>query len=159
MGGYTTLGKKMRKGVCHVDIVLRPELRTDGGEMLSIFHGEEWVGDAFLVYREGDALTASIQVDSTSVSQEDYQRIVQQAGLYVEDLVQALRVEDATVMSLCGDIRTVLDVSTDFEPAYPNDTDLAWSTDTDNSADHPDDDLYTLEMRRDGSLRIERRTQ
>ncbi len=136
----------MAKGDGFVTVELRPELRTSGGEMISIFRGEDWIGDAYLVYREGDLLTGTIQVDSTSVSQEEYADIVKLARGYVEDLADALHVHDTSVMSLHGDIHTVFDTSMNVGHLPSDETAVEWNVEQDESADDPND--YNLVQKR-----------
>lgn len=134
-----------------MEIRLRPEMRTEGGEMVTIYRNDEWVGDAYFVYREGDLLTGTIQLDSVVVKPFDYSPIVEAARSYAEDLADALAVEEAVVASSIGDVKTVLDVGMeDGESA------LVWVTDEDNTVDRGEY-AYTVEFKPDGSMQVERK--
>ena len=128
-------------------IQLRPEMRTDGGEAISIYCDQDWVGDAYLIYREGEMLKGTIQVDSVMVSKDTFSKVVDVAKQYVTDLAFALRVDDTTIVSLYGDIRTVYD---------DDDNNVDWDTDPTVSADDPEDYNFTLELNPDGTMVIER---
>ncbi len=117
-----------------MEIRLRPEMRTEGGEMVTIYRHDEWVGDAYFVYREGDLLTGTIQLDSVVVKPSDYSPIVEAARSYAEDLADALAVEEAVVASSIGDVKTVLDVGME-DGEY----------------------AYTVEFKPDGSMQVERK--
>ncbi|MDI3257531.1 MAG: hypothetical protein QJR01_07380 [Kyrpidia sp.] len=90
-------------------VVLRPELRTSGGESLGVFLSRRWVGDVYLVYREGHLLTGTIQLDAAKVSQDQVDAVVSHIQDYVAGLAGALDIEDATVVMMCGDIDPVLE--------------------------------------------------
>lgn len=121
------------KGAERMNITLRPEMRTDSAEAVSIFKGQDWVGDAYIIYREGELLKGAIQVDSMSVTLEEYPQVVAAATQYVTDLAHALRVADASVVGLYGDIRTVYD-----------DGQVNWETDPDDTSDDPEDGQLLL---------------
>ena len=134
-----------------MEIRLRPEMRTDGGEMVTIYRDDEWVGDAYFVYREGDLLTGTIQLDSVMVNSADYSPIVEAARTYAEDLADALAVEEALVASTLGDVKTVLDVGTDGD-----DSTIVWVTEEERSLG-AGEFAYTVEFKPDGSMQVERK--
>ncbi len=136
-----------------MEIRLRPEMRTEGGEMITIFRDDEWVGDAYFIYREGDMLTGTIQLDSVMVSASDYSPIIEVARTYAEDLADALAVEDAVIAGTIGDVKTVLDVGTEEDDAT-----VLWLTEEESDMESPGEFSYTVEFKPDGSMQVERKS-
>ncbi|HHY67611.1 MAG TPA: hypothetical protein GX517_10540 [Alicyclobacillus sp.] len=92
-----------------MQVVLRPELRTAGGESLGIFLSHRWIGDVYLVYREGHLLTGTIQLDSGKLPDDQVDAVVSHIQDYVAGLAGALDINDATVVMMYGDIDPVLE--------------------------------------------------
>lgn len=138
-----------------MEISIRPEMRTEGGEMITIFRDDEWVGDAYFVYREGDLLTGTIQLDSVMVDSSDYGPILEVARTYAMDLADALSVEEAVVASARGDIKTVIDEGTDDEEGRS----IVWYADAEGPSDEIGDYAYSVEFKPDGSMQVERRAR
>lgn len=91
-------------------VVLKPELRTPGGESISVYYDNEWAGDVYLVYREGDVLTGTIQIDTNKVSEEELEFITDEIRTYIEHLNAALNIEDSSVVMMYGDISSVIEM-------------------------------------------------
>ncbi|MBL0387503.1 hypothetical protein JJB07_12650 [Tumebacillus sp. ITR2] len=91
-------------------VVLKPELRTPGGETVSIYLNDNWAGDVYLVYREGDVLTGTIQIDTKSVSEDDMELVTEEVRTYIEHLNAALGVEDSSVVMVYGDISSMIEM-------------------------------------------------
>jgi hypothetical protein len=91
-------------------VVLKPELRTPGGETVSIYCDGEWCGDLYLVYREGDVLTGTIQLDNAKVKEHDLNEVTEEIKTYVEHLNSALNVESSSVVMMYGDISSVVEM-------------------------------------------------
>lgn len=91
-------------------VVLKPELRTLGGETVSLYLGDEWAGDLYLVYREGDVLTGTIQIDTGVVSEEEMEVVATEVRTYIEHLNVALGVEDSSVVLVYGDISSMVEM-------------------------------------------------
>lgn len=92
-------------------VVLKPELRTPGGETVSVYLNNEWAGDVYLVYREGDVLTGTIQIDTKSVSEDEVDFVADEVRTYIEHLNAALGVEDSSVVMMYGDISSVIEMA------------------------------------------------
>jgi hypothetical protein len=92
-------------------VVLKPELRTPGGETVSVYLNNEWAGDVYLVYREGDVLTGTIQLDTKTVSEEELEFVTEEVRTYIEHLNAALGVEDSSVVMMYGDISSVIEMA------------------------------------------------
>lgn len=108
-------------------VTLKPELRTQGGETVSIYLDDEWAGDVYLVYRENDALSGTIQIDTGKVPEHKLDRVLDEVRTYVNHLTSALSVDTGSVVLMYGDIERVLEMSpqdTIFEDAADEDIDL-----------------------------------
>ncbi|MGZ4112034.1 MAG: hypothetical protein ACXVP5_06295 [Tumebacillaceae bacterium] len=92
------------------NVVLKPELRTPGGETVSIYCDDEWAGDLYLVYREGDILTGTMQIDTSKVSEHELDAVSDEVRAYVEHLNSALGVQDSSVVMMYGDISSVVEM-------------------------------------------------
>lgn len=84
-------------------IELYPELRTTGGEALSIHREGEWIGDVYLIYRENDLLTGTIHLDDEYVKKVEAYRIIQEVQSYITSLSYALNVTDHNINILYGE--------------------------------------------------------
>lgn len=91
-------------------VVLKPELRTQGGETVSIYLNEDWAGDLYLVYREGEILTGTIQIDTQKVSENQLDVVEEEVRTYIEHLNSALGVQDSSVVMMYGDISSVVEM-------------------------------------------------
>jgi hypothetical protein len=92
------------------NVVLKPELRTPGGETVGIYCNDEWAGDLYLVYREGDILTGTMQIDTSKVHENELDAVADEVRTYVEHLNAALGVQDSSVVMMYGDISSVVEM-------------------------------------------------
>ncbi|MBP1933937.1 hypothetical protein [Ammoniphilus resinae] len=79
------------------DIQIQPELRTAGGEALSIHRDGEWIGDVYLIYRESDWLTGTIHLDEEYVDEEEIEEIASEIQPYITNLSFALNIVDYAI--------------------------------------------------------------
>jgi|GEM_PF-4472147 len=79
------------------DIQIQPELRTAGGEALSVHRDGEWIGDVFLIYRENDWLTGTIHLDEDYVNAEELEEIAGEIQPYITNLSFALNIVDYAI--------------------------------------------------------------
>ncbi|ASS74607.1 hypothetical protein CIG75_06245 [Tumebacillus algifaecis] len=93
-----------------MDVVMKPELRTNGGETTSIYYNGEWAGDLYLVFREGDSLTGTMQIDTRRVGENELEYVTDEVRIYVQHLSSALNVQDSSVVMMYGDISTVVEM-------------------------------------------------
>jgi hypothetical protein len=80
------------------NIVLRPDLRTSGGEVNDILLRGKYAGTLTLVYREGVRISGSIQLEKESLSRKDKDSVVEFAQEYVQSLIDALDVSESDVV-------------------------------------------------------------
>lgn len=91
-------------------VTIKPEIRTTGGETTGLFHGDQWIGDLYLVYREGDVLTGTAQIDTRRVSEKEVEDVFEEVTHYVRHLSAALDIEDSSVVCMYGDIEKILEL-------------------------------------------------
>lgn len=96
-------------------VTLKPELRTNGGETVSIYCDGKWAGDVYLVYREGDLLTGTVQIDTGKVSERTLEYVTDEVRTYISHLAAALNVSTSSVVMMHGDIEQILEM----EPMDP----------------------------------------
>lgn len=83
-------------------IELQPELRTAGGEAVSIHCDGDWIGDLYLIYRENDLLTGTIHLDEEYVNADEVDEIISELRSYITSLSYALNVNDHNVNVFYG---------------------------------------------------------
>ena len=72
------------------DIMLRPDLKTAGGEVCDIMYNGEFVGTLTLVYRESDRLKGSIHLEQQSITIVDKQKVYEFVQSYIQNVIDAL---------------------------------------------------------------------
>jgi hypothetical protein len=92
-------------------VTLKPELRTPGGETVSIYLDGEWAGDVYLIYREQDLLSGTIQIDTGKVPEHLLDQVLDEVRTYIQHLTSALRIENGSVVLMYGDIERVLEMA------------------------------------------------
>ncbi|MFD2671834.1 hypothetical protein [Marinicrinis sediminis] len=80
------------------EIVIRPDMRTHGGEVSDILLDNHYVGSICLVYRERERMTGSIQLDKESLTPYHKRRVNEHVHAYVESLMDAMNLEECDVM-------------------------------------------------------------
>lgn len=83
-------------------ITFRPDLRTAGGEVTELLANGRFVGAIALVYREGERLSGSVQLDSESLAGRLKDEAIEAARSYVEQTADALGVADCEVIVTCS---------------------------------------------------------
>ncbi|MEF3302595.1 hypothetical protein [Paenibacillus sp. GYB003] len=83
-------------------ITLRPDLKTAGGEVTELLLDGRFVGAMTLVYREGDRLSGSVQLERDSLEGGKKAEAIQAAQQYIEHLVDALGARDCEVIVTCS---------------------------------------------------------
>ena len=75
-------------------IMIRPDLRTAGGELCEVVCGDRFVGQISLVYREGERLAGLVQLDREKLERCDRDVVLDAVNQYVESLIEVLNVTD-----------------------------------------------------------------
>jgi hypothetical protein len=79
-------------------IMLRPDLKTSGGEIHDILLNGRYAGNMTLVYREHDRIGGAVQLDRSSLSATDKNEVVDFIRNYIQDLIVAVRAIDCDVI-------------------------------------------------------------
>ncbi|WKL01058.1 hypothetical protein Q0F98_30195 [Paenibacillus amylolyticus] len=101
------------------DVELVADLRTSGGEVQDVMVNGQYAGSLFLVYREGDRLSGSLQIEQESLPDDTEQRIVEKVHAYVRSLADALEAAYYEVLVSCGSLHTVLHMP-ESETVWPS---------------------------------------
>lgn len=80
------------------EVFLRPEMRTAGGEACDIVLNGKFVGTLNLVYREGERIFGSVQLDRESVNRKTANYLMRHVQNYVQSLIDALQVTNCQVI-------------------------------------------------------------
>ncbi|MFJ2042053.1 hypothetical protein ACIOBL_00535 [Paenibacillus taichungensis] len=92
-------------------VELIPDLRTSGGEVQDIMVGGQYMGSLLLVFREGDRVSGSLQIEQNSLPDETEQYIVEQVHEYIRSLADAVSAAEYEVLVSCGTLYSVLQKS------------------------------------------------
>lgn len=77
---------------------LRLDLKTAGGEVYDILLRKRFVGTLVLVYREGQRLSGSVQLDKDALSPSEKGAVVQFVRGYVQQFIDAVEAQECDVM-------------------------------------------------------------
>ncbi|KOY13305.1 hypothetical protein [Paenibacillus xylanivorans] len=89
-------------------VELIPDLRTSGGEVQDIMVDGQYAGSLLLVFREGDRVSGSLQIEQDSLPDETEQVIVEQVHEYIRSLADAVSAAEYEVLVSCGTLYSVL---------------------------------------------------
>ncbi|MEC0110592.1 hypothetical protein P4H27_26830 [Paenibacillus taichungensis] len=89
-------------------VELIPDLRTSGGEVQDIMVDGQYAGSLLLVFREGDRVSGSLQIEQNSLPDETEQYIVEQVHEYIRSLADAVSAAEYEVLVSCGTLYSVL---------------------------------------------------
>jgi hypothetical protein len=117
-------------------LMLRPDLKTAGGEVCDIVFHNEFVGTLTMVYRESDRLSGSIQLEEHSLSESDKHKTIAFLQNYVQQLVSALQVKTCEVFVTYSpyELLIVTDEQSDLEAGSD------WEEDESQTADFDPED-------------------
>ncbi|WP_440118681.1 hypothetical protein [Paenibacillus sp. QZ-Y1] len=90
------------------DVELVADLRTSGGEVQDVMVDGHYAGSLFLVYREGDRLSGSLQIEQESLPDDTEQLIVEKVHAYIRSLADAVEAAYYEVLVSCGSLHSVL---------------------------------------------------
>ena len=122
------------------NLVIRPDLRTSGGEVSDILLDQQYVGTLTLVYREGERISGSIQLDQDTLPREQKDEVIQFAQTYVQSLIDALDVPELNVLVSYSSFDLLEEQAFDFEYDYvDNETRF-------EDADYEDLDEYKMDQ-------------
>lgn len=79
-------------------IRLRPEMRTAGGEVSDILVNGRFAGTITLVYRDGDRISGSVQLEKRSLPEGGKQQVEAFVQQYIQDTIHSLRATSCEVI-------------------------------------------------------------
>ncbi|WNQ09713.1 hypothetical protein MJA45_19060 [Paenibacillus aurantius] len=78
--------------------MLRPDLRTAGGEVSDILLRGQYVGSLTLVFREQDRVSGSVQLEEDSLSEADKESVASFIQDYIQSFIMAVRAVSCEVL-------------------------------------------------------------
>jgi hypothetical protein len=90
------------------NLIIRPDMRTPGGEVNDILLNGQYAGTLTLVYREGDRISGSIQIEKKSVNKDEKDEVIEFAQNYVQSLIDAMKAEECDVLVTYGKYHHVI---------------------------------------------------
>lgn len=139
-----------------MDLVLRPDLKTAGGEVHDILLSDRYVGTLSIVFREMERLAGSVQLDQESLSPQEKTHVLRFISQYVQGLAGALSViacevfvtysSFETIVSTSNEVAARLD-SYDLYEGNPDDGEEMSEDDFEAEADEElDEDFFRLDF-------------
>lgn len=100
-------------------IELRPDLRTAGGEVNDILVDGRYAGTMTLVYREGERLTGSVQLDRVAMRDRDKDRVLRHVNDYVQSCVLAVGAASCEVFVTYSPFEQFIVTADDADEEFP----------------------------------------
>ncbi|MGQ8871607.1 hypothetical protein [Paenibacillus sp. TSA_86.1] len=91
-----------------IEIDLTTDLRTASGEVQDIMVDDRYTGSLLLIYREGERLSGSLQLEQESIEEAVEQLIIDKVHAYVRALADAVAASYYEVLVSCGTLHSVL---------------------------------------------------
>ena len=98
-----------------MNISLRPDLKTSGGEVHDIVLNHRYVGTISLIYREGERVAGSVQLEQDSLSHEEKPEVLEFITQYVQGLAGALAAPKCDVFVTYSPFETIVSTSEEIE--------------------------------------------
>ncbi|WP_314588803.1 hypothetical protein [Paenibacillus terrigena] len=98
-----------------MNINLRPDLKTSGGEVHDIVLNHRYVGTISLIYREGERVAGSVQLEQDSLSREEKPEVLEFITQYVQGLAGALSAPKCDVFVSYSPFETIVSTSEEIE--------------------------------------------
>ncbi|SDO28281.1 hypothetical protein SAMN04487897_11159 [Paenibacillus sp. yr247] len=118
------------------DIMLRPDLKTAGGEVCDIMYNGEFVGTLTLVYRESDRLKGSIHLEQQSITIVDKKKVYQFVQEYVQNVNDALGIKECEVLVSYSDYDFVISTDHALQTAMLEEDLMSDAHDHDDEVDY-----------------------
>ncbi|MBE1441043.1 hypothetical protein [Paenibacillus sp. OAS669] len=80
------------------EIMLRPDMKTAGGEVNDILWDHQFVGSMTLVYRENDRICGSVQLEQAMLPPHAKQQVMAYLQSYVQSLIDAMAIHTCDVL-------------------------------------------------------------
>jgi hypothetical protein len=137
------------------EIVLRPDLKTAGGEVSDIQFKGRYVGTLLLVYRENDRICGSVQLEKESLSSKDKKAVVSFVTDYIQSTIHALKASECDVLVTHSSYDHVIatesyrsEIMDEPVEMFDDEPEVIWVTDEDDLGDWDVSDRESIEMER-----------
>lgn len=143
------------------EIILRPDLKTAGGEVSDIMYKGRYVGTLLLVYREQDRICGSVQLEKESLSNKDKKSVMRFVADHIQSTIHALKAKECDVLVTHSSYdqviatdayRTEVEDVSDAASLYDDEPEVIWVTDEDDLGDWDTSDRETFRMEDDDEL-------
>jgi hypothetical protein len=111
------------------NIEIRPYMRTAGGEANDILMDGRFMGTLMLVYREGDRVAGSVQLEQESLPPADKQRVVAFVQDYIQAFIHAVQAESCDVLVTYSSYDHVVMTGEEEDPIGLEADDSDWVSD------------------------------
>lgn len=131
------------------EMVLRPDLKTAGGEVSDIVVNGRFAGTLMLVYREGDRLSGAVQLETDHLDGKEAEQVNRFVDRHIRDLAGALNIEDYEAVVTMGSYHHILTGDTwqsEMEQSvrlYEDEPEVIWVSDDEDGLG--DWDIYEPE--------------
>ncbi|RAU99891.1 hypothetical protein [Paenibacillus sp. YN15] len=121
------------------EVVLRPDLKTAGGEANDIVVNGRFAGTLVLVYREGERLSGAVQLETDHLDAREAEQVNRFVDCYVRDLAGAIGVEDYEAVVTLGSCHHILSADSwqretdDPEQLYEDEPEVIWVSDDEDA--------------------------
>jgi len=120
-------------------ILLRPDLRTAGGESNDILLDGRFVGTVTLVYRESQRIAGAVQLDDETLYEDEKQDVIEYVGLYIQGLIDAIGAEECDVVVTHSEYEDFISTSEQDDEDIVYDMDDDWDDEAAMPMDRPCD--------------------
>lgn len=135
------------------EIVLRPDLKTAGGEVSDILLKGRYVGTLLLVYRENDRVCGSVQLEKESLSSKDKKTVIRFVTDHIQSTIHAIKASECDVLVTHSSFDHVIatdsyrtETAQEAPQLYEDEPEVIWVTDEDSLGDWDVSDRATVEM-------------
>ena len=126
------------------NIEIRPNMRTAGGEAGDILMNGRFTGTLLLVYREGDRVTGSVQLERESLSLADKPHVIRYVQNYIQAFNHAVNAEASDVMITYSSYDRVVMTSAEDEADWMMEGDGEDEAEWSYAVDEDDQDLILM---------------
>jgi hypothetical protein len=128
------------------DVMLRPDLKTAGGEVSDILWNDQFVGTITLVYREADRISGAIQLEEENLPRNAKQHVVSFLRRHIQSQINALGVRSCDVLVTYSQYDQIIATDSASEVSALNDVEQDFDYDIDVSDNDRFEDEDLLEQ-------------
>lgn len=103
-------------------IMLRPDLRTAGGEVNDVLVNGKYVGSVSIIFREGDRLFGAVQLEKHSLEEDGEEAVLAFVEEYILGVAEALNIHEEDIIATCSVDRFIIRSSDEHEQGEEEDS-------------------------------------